>query len=369
MKKFAYLLAALVLVTACNRSTDKKAELEKLRAERDKISSQIKTLEAEIEAEGGSTAKLKQVATTTISTGVFKHYIEIQGKVDGDENIALSAKAAGFITSIPVQQGQQVRKGQLLATFDDQVMQQSLKELETALGFATDIYNKQKNLWDQKIGSEVQYLTAKNNKESLENKIKTLRDQMDLMRIKSPIDGTIEEIPIKVGQYIAPGITTFRVVNFSKIKVVADIAESFSPKVRPGDSVQIYFPDLQQEVSAKLSFASKFINPTNRTFQVECRLTPGKNEYRANMVAVLKILDYKASDAIIVPENLVQKTMSDYAVFVIREEGGKKIARKQVVKPGQTYNGLVEIKEGLKTGDVVISLGYQDLVDGQEVKL
>jgi membrane fusion protein (multidrug efflux system) len=367
MKKAILLLATLVLLFGCNRSTDKKAELDKLRAQRDKLNEQILKLESEIEAEGGSTLKLKQVAITPVEAKVFSHYIEIQGKVDGDDNIALSSKMAGFVTYIPVVQGQQVYKGQLLATFDDQVMQQSMQELETALTYATDLYNKQKNLWDQNIGSEVQYLAAKNGKEGLENKIKTLKEQLDMMKIKSPINGTVEEIPIKVGQYVAPGMTTFRVVNFTHIKVTAEIAEAYSPKVSSGDSVVIYFPDFDQEIKTKLSFTSKFINPTNRTFQVECRLTPGKNEFRANMIAIIKIQDYKADNAITLPVNIIQKSMDETFVFVIREEGGKKFAKKQKIEIGQSYNGLVEITSGLKTGDKFITTGYQELNDGQQV--
>ncbi len=368
MKKVIYLLSFMLVFVACNRPTDKKAELDKLRAERDKLSEQIKTLENEIAAEGGTTVKLKQVAVSPVEPTTFRSFVEIQGKVDGDENIALSSKMAGFITSIPVQQGEPVRKGQLLATFDDQVMQQSMKELESALAFATDIYTKQKNLWDQNIGSEVQFLTAKNNKESLENKIKTLKEQLAMMRIVSPIQGTIEEIPIKVGQYVAPGMTTFRVVNFTKVKVTAEIAEAYSPKVSPGDSVIIFFPDFNEEVKTKLNFTSKFINPTNRTFQVECRLNPGKLQFKANMIAVVKIQDYKAENAIVIQDNLIQKTMREQAVFVVKTEGGKNIARKQIVKIGQTYNGLVEITDGLKAGDKLITTGYQELLDGQEVK-
>lgn len=367
MKRSVYLLISLLFLFGCNTTSDKKAELEKLRIKRDKLNEQIKTLETELAGDSSNIASLKQVAISEVQPTVFRHFIEIQGKVDGDENIALSSKTPGFITSILVQQGQDVSKGQLLATFDDQVMQQTMKELESALNFATDIYNKQKNLWDQGIGSEVQYLTAKNNKESLENKIKTLKEQIDMMRVKSPIYGSIEEIPIKVGQYIAPGMTTFRVVNFSRIKVTADIAETYSPKVNSGDSVDIFFPDFNTEVKTKLSFTSKFINPTNRTFQIECRLNPGKIEYRANMIAMIKIIDYKAENAIAIPINLIQNSFNETYVFVAREEGGKKFARKQIVVIGQSYNGLAEITSGLNTTDKIITTGYQDLNDGQQI--
>lgn len=365
MKKYLLLLTLLTIVTACGGDTDKKALLDKLRSERDNLNEQIRALEKELLVDGVNTANIKEVAITTIEPSEFCHYIEIQGKVDGDENIALSPKMAGFVTNINVEQGDHVSKGQLLATLDNQVLMQTLSELESALAFATEIYDKQKNLWDQNIGSEVQYLTAKNNKESLENKIYTLKEQIDLTRIKSPINGTIEEISVKVGQTVAPGIAAFRIVNFSKIKVVADIAEVYSPKVKTGDSVEITFPDMGKMVRAKISFASKFINPTNRTFQVECRLNPGKQEFRANMIAILRILDYKAENAVVIPVNILKKSPGETYVFVAYEENGIKKARKQNVTVGYSYNGKLEITEGLNFGDKLISFGYQDLNDGQ----
>jgi membrane fusion protein, multidrug efflux system len=229
------------------------------------------------------------------------------------------------------------------------------------------MFIKQKNLWDQKVGSEVQYLTAKNNKESLENKLKTLREQMDMTKIKSPIDGTVEELPIKVGQYVAPGMTTFRIVNFSHIKVTGEMAEAYSSKVKRGDSVIIYFPDLSKEIKARLTFSSKYINTTNRTFLVECRFGPGDFEYRANMISVIRIMDYKSDSAVVIPVNVLQKSLSENYVYIVRDEGGKKTARKQKIIVGSSYNGLVEILSGLQEGDKVITTGYQDLNDGQQV--
>jgi RND family efflux transporter MFP subunit len=367
MKKAVLFLLMIALVAGCNNGTNKKAELEKLKAQRDKLNEQILKLENEMADEGNTSASSKNVAVTQVVLSEFRHYIEIQGKVDGDENIALSAKMAGFVTDIMVEQGQHVSKGQTIAVFDDQVLQQSMKELESALAFATDIYNKQKNLWDQNIGSEVQYLTAKNNKEGLENKIKTLKEQMDMTKIKSPIEGTVEELPIKVGQFVSPGMSACRIVNFSHIKVTGEIAEAYSAKVNKGDSVIIFFPDMNREVKSKLTFSSKFINTANRTFQIECRFDPGDIEYRANMIAVIRILDYKAAESFVVPINVLQKSLSENYVFVAREEGGKKVARKQTITAGMNYNGLVEITSGLKEGDKVITTGYQDLNDGQPI--
>ena len=246
---------------------------------------------------------------------------------------------------------------------------QTLEELKTQIDFASNIYNKQKSLWDQKIGSEVQYLTAKNNKESLENKLKTLQEQINMMKITSPIDGTIEEMPIKIGQSMAPGIPAFRVVNFSKVKIMAEVAEAYSAKVSKGDSVLVSFPDINLEIKDKISFASKYINPINRTFSIEIKFNSGKNPIRANMVTVIKIADYNSPNAIIIPVNLVQSDNTGSYVYVSETINGKLVAKKRMVKQGMNYNGIVEILDGLKVGDKIITTGYQDLEEGQTIKI
>lgn len=352
---------------SCNRNTDKKAELEKLKKEHDVISEKILELEKELASEGGDKRKEVNVAVTEVKPTVFKHYIEVQGKVDGDENVAVSARSAGVVISVNVQEGQKVSKGQLMAILDAQVLYASLADMESQLVFVTDIFNRQKNLWEQNIGSEIQYLTAKNNKESLENKIKTLKDQISMSRITSPIDGTVEEINIKIGQSVAPGLPAFRVVNFNKIKVVADVAEAYSPKIKTNDSVLIYFPDFNEEISSKLNFTSKYINAMNRTFMVESQIKSPKHEMRANMIAVLKINDYKAVDAVAIPVNLVQKALNDHFVYVAVEEKGKKFSMKRIVTLGRNYNGMVEIISGLKPGDLLITTGYQDLFENSPI--
>ncbi len=361
MKKILVILSILTAFTACTGKLDKKAELDKLVKERDKLTEKISTLEKELATETGGNKKIKNVAVSDVQPGVFKHYIEVQGKVDGDENVAVSARSAGVVLSVNVEVGQKVSKGDLLAILDAQVLYASLTDLENQSVFITDIYNRQKNLWDQKIGSEVQFLTAKNNKESLENKIKTLKDQIAMSRITSPINGTVEEISLKVGQSVAPGVPTFRVVNFSKIKVMADVAEAYSPKIKSNDSVLVYFPDFNEEIATRLNFTSKFISALNRTFSIEAQLKPMKQEVRANMIAVLKINDYKSANAFSVPANIVQKSMNESFVYIAVDEKGKKVAKKQNITLGMNYNGLQEVLTGLKAGDKIITTGYQDL--------
>ncbi|MCX6269871.1 MAG: efflux RND transporter periplasmic adaptor subunit [Bacteroidetes bacterium] len=368
MKKIAFIISLIILVWGCQKSTDKKEELARLMKEHDKISEQISKLQQEIAATDttlGSKMKVRDVAITAVVLQPFNHYIEIQGKVDGEENVVVNPRGQGVVISIKVVEGQSVKKGQVLAELDTEVQKKALVQLQDQLAFATNIYNKQKNLWDQKIGSEIQYLTAKNNKESLENQIKTTQEQLDMNRIVSPISGSVEEIPIKVGQMISPALVAFRVINFSKTKIVADLAEAYAPKVNSGDKVQIYFPDYQKEVGASLNFASRFINPINRTFQVEAKFDPGQLQMKANMIAVVKINDYHVAETVVVPVNALQKDVNGKYVFVALEQNGHKIAHKVPVTESVSYSGMIEIPSGLKVGDKVITLGYQDLNEGQ----
>jgi RND family efflux transporter MFP subunit len=371
MKKIVLILSIIIAVVAC-KNGDKKSQLDKLKSERDKLTEQINNLQLEIAKEKGDTNNLNiaVVGVAEVKMQEFNHFIEVQGKIDGEANVALAPKMAGIITKVFVKEGDVVKAGQILAQIDDAVLRQSMDELQTQLSFANNVYVKQKNLWDKKIGSEIQYLTAKNNKEGLENKMKTVKEQMEMSRIIAPINGSIEEVLVKVGQLAAPGVLpAFRLVNFSTVKVTADVAEAYSPKVKKGDRVYIRFPDFDDEIESSITFSSKYINPTNRTFTVESRLNPGKLEFRANMIAVVKINDYKNSNAVVLPVSVIQKGTKGEYVYIQNTDGKNMIAKKIEVKSGQNYNGMTEVIEGLKAGDKVIVTGYQNLEDGQIIKL
>ena len=365
MKIRNLLIIILAAMFACSRG--KQADLDQLKKQQVTLAEKIKKLETDSMFSDPPSANDPLVMVKEVQPTTFNHYIEVQGRLDGDENVGISPQGAGKLVSIEVTVGQHVRKGQLLAKIDDAVLQQQLKTMQTNLGFLTDVYNKQKRLWDQNIGSEVQYLSAKNNKESMEQQIATLKNQIDFMYITSPIDGNIEDISVKEGQVVSPGLPIIRVVNFDKLKVVADLSEAYSSKIRVGDKVKIYFPDLRQEVDASVSFSSRYINPVNRSFSVEARLDAPINGLKVNMVAVLRINDYTAPDAIVIPVNLVQSDRDQQVVFVAETNSPNK-ARRVVVTPGISYDGLIEIKDGLKPGDHLITIGYQGLEDGESIR-
>jgi membrane fusion protein, multidrug efflux system len=366
MKRSLILSGMLIFIFACS-SPDKKAKLESLRKQHDQIAGQIATLEKELNTTNSNPAA--NVSIQPLVSQPFEHFIEVQGRIDGNENIGVSPRTAGVVTKIIAHEGDFVRKGEILATLDAEVLKRNLTDLQNQLAFVTDLYEKQKSLWEQKIGSEVQFLTAKNNKESLENKIASLQDQISMTNITAPIDGTVEDIPIKVGQLATAGVPAFRVINFTKVKALADVGEAYSSKIRTGDPVRIFLPDFNTEIQQNVTFASKYINPTNRTFTVEVELPPSPSlVYRANMIAVIRIKDYSNPSTIAIAQNYIQSSKDDGTyVFVSRNENGQNIARKVYVKTGVTYNGLTEILTGLKEGDTLITAGYKDLYDGQLV--
>jgi RND family efflux transporter MFP subunit len=314
-------------------------------------------------------SKVTAVSVTEAKPVEFNHYLEVQGKVDGEDNIAVSAQMPGSITAVYVKEGDPVHKGQVMAQIDNSVMQQQIASTKQQLDFATSMYNKQKALWDKQIGSEVQYLTSKNTKENLEKAMATLNDQLEMTRIKSPINGSVEEVNLKVGQMASPGQPAVRVVNFSTVKVVAEIAEAYAPKVKPGNKVIVFFPDFNIEIPSQIRFTSKYINPINRTFQSEVRLGQSKVEYRANMMAIVKINDYRNSSAFTVPITLIRESQSGKFIYVAKEESGKLVARRLPVTVGSTYNGLAEITGGITTGDKIITTGFNSLIDGELIQV
>lgn len=370
MKKTISQSLVLLLLVSCTGSLlDKKEELAQLKKEHDRITAKIIRLEKELYPAGSVVAV--PVKVETIKKGLFEHYIEVQGRIDGNENIGVSPRnQGGVVTKILVREGDFVKKGQVLAELDAEVLKQQLKDLQSKLAFATDLYNRQKALWDQKIGSEVQFLSAKNNMESAQNGINTLTDQINMSVITAPIDGTVEDIPIKVGQMSSSASPTpaFRIINFSRAKAMADVGEAYSSKIKTGDDVKIFLPDIDQELDQKVTFASKYINPTNRTFLVEVDLPVKTITFRANMIAVLRIKDYANPSAIAIPRNYIQDSRDEgQFVFIATAENGKKVARKKTVIPFITFNGLTEVINGLEEGDQIITAGYKELYDGQPI--
>jgi RND family efflux transporter MFP subunit len=360
------LLAGTLFMASCGGG-EQKENLAELKTKQAELKTQLSEIAAKIaKLEGDSGKKFVLVEAAPVSPAIFKTYINAQGRVDAEESVSLSSEMPGTITKINVKPGDEVHKGQVLAETDARALQQSISDLETNSALVSQLYEKQKALWDQKIGTEVQFLQAKTQKESVEKKMATLQEQVRMTKIISPIDGTVDAVDIKLGQLTAPGMPAIRVINFSNLKVKADLAESYASKVHKGDEVIISFPDTRDSLSANVSYASRAINPMNRTFGVEV-LLDNKKEYHPNQLAIIKINDYRSSKPVVaVPLNYVQKDLKGQAYVLVAENN--KAARKNVTL-GKEYNGRVEITDGLSETDMLITSGYDGLNEGDAIKV
>ncbi len=362
-----------LIAGACASNNDKsnegkKTKLEALRKEISVLEAEAIALEKEINSAANPIGKGKLVECVSMKKAGFKSYILIEGNVDANESTIATPKIPGTILFIGVVPGQRVSAGQVLANLDNTTMKQSKIELQQKLNFLVTLFEKQKRLWEKGVGTEIQYLTALNQKEGLEKSLNTLNAQMDMYTIKAPISGTVESLDVKIGQAVAPGMPLFRVVNLSKIKIKADVSESYSQKIHTGDPVIVFLPDLNIDITTRIQFAAKYIDPLNRTFRIEASL-PNLENIKPNMIGKLKIIDYENKQALTVNTNCIQSTEAGSFVVVANKKNGQYVAKRHSVKLGRNSDGITEILEGLSEQDSVITTGYEDLIDDQIISV
>ncbi len=360
--KFLY-IALTVLVAACS-APDQKAELDKLKSERSALEEKIRLLEEDLaKTDTTKTEKLVEVIAIPLTTQIFKTYIEVQGRVDAEESVSLSTEIPGTISKVNVKIGEVVTKGQVLAETDIRPTLQQMAILQTSLSLTTELYERQKNLWDQKIGTEMQYLQAKALKEATELSLAATQEQVRMSKITSPINGTIDKVNIKIGQGVQPGMPAINVINFSNLKVKADVAESYTARVKTGNEVLVLFPDMKDSVRSKVQYASRGIDALSRTFNVEV-LLDNKKEYHPNMVAKLKINDYQSeTPQVVIPVKFIQKGTKES--YVLIAENG--VAVKKVITISREYSGMVEVLDGVKVGELLITDGYDLINEGDKI--
>ncbi len=367
---FASLLLLSIGVASCtgNDLDAKKAELEGLKSQLSEITTQIKALEAELIAADpafAAAAKKSLLITTVAATkGDFTHFVEVTGSVLSKKNVNISAETGGRILDIPAIEGMRMSKGQVLAKIDSESIQRSIEELENNLSLARTVFEKQDRLWNQKIGTEIQYLESKSRKEGLEKSLASLRTQMAKAAVRAPFNGTVETVRVRVGELVQPGSQMFQFVGESDLFIEADISESYIGVLAKGDSVEITFPSIKKTITTKVSATGSIINPNNRTFKVEVFL-PSLPEVKPNMISVLKIQDYKNKESVIVPSHLIlADTKGDYLFAV---ENG--VAKKKYVKRGYTSGDQTEIVEGLTGTEVLVDKGFREVGDNFSVNV
>lgn len=386
MKKIIYLATFSLLLISCsggNKEVNvdevvKSKDLNKIKSSREIVHKEYEKLVAELAkldkaiAELDPNKKNPLVKTITVKDTLFNHYIEIQGNVDTKENIVISPEYSGILTQLYVKAGQKVSKGQVLARIDDGGMSAQLAQAETQLALAKTTFERQKNLWDQKIGSEIQFLQAKTSLESQQKVVAQIKSQLNKTNVVAPFSGTIDEVITEKGKVVAPGMDLFRIVNLSNMYVTANVPENYIAQLKLGAIVNVYLNALGKSYQGKVRQIGNYINPNNRTFSIEISLPNPDNLLRPNQVAVLKIEDYKNPKALLLPENILQETADGskivYVVNKVESNNTAKVSQKKI-EIGYTSGSFVEVKSGLESGEMVVTDGAKSLKDGITVEI
>ena len=347
----------------------KKTELDKQSQE---ISEKIKLLIAEID----KLDTLKRVPLVTAIEAkqeVFNHYLELQGDVKTKQNVLIYPEMPGTLEKVYVTRGQNVSKGQVLATIDDGGIAQQVAQLEATTALAKTTFERQKSLWEQKIGSEIQFLQTKTNYEAQKNSLAQIKKQLGKSTILAPFSGVIDDVIKEQGTVVAPGMGSeiFRIVNLNNMYIETAVPEKYISNVTKGKNVEVFLPMLSKTVNTKVRETGNFINPANRTFMIEIEILNSDKSIKPNLTAKLKINDYTSLKAILIPQSIISENAEgqQYVYIITDLNGNKGIAKQTVVKTGKTQGDVIEILEGISEGDMLIQAGARSVKNGQEVKI
>lgn len=381
---FTLLIIALIFVSCGNDknlSIDDiiaSEDLEQLRAKKADLDAQQTELELQLKQ---ITAKIKEIdpqqkipliTTFSAEQKVFEHFVELQGNVHTKKNLLIYPEYSGILAYVYVEQGQKVTKGQTLAKIDDGGLSQQLSQLQIQADLAKTTFERQKRLWDQNIGSEIQYLQAKSTYEAQQKAVHQLQQQLSRTIVKAPFSGTIDDVITEQGSVVAPGQSQlFRIVNLDNMYIETDVPESYISNVTEGKTVEVEFPVLGTKLNAKVRQAGSFINPANRTFKVEVAI-PNVNEHiKPNLTAKLRINDYTNNEAILIPLSVISENAKgeQYVYTVEGKSDSLAIAQRAIIKTGKTQGDYIEVLSGLKSSDEIIKEGARSVKDGQQVKI
>lgn len=362
-------LLAITMFASCGgekENKDAKAQLADLKKQQKELQDKIATLEASAKGKDSNSVRKVAVMVTSMTPSVFTNYIDVQGKIDLDEVVNAIPETPGIIQSILVHQGQYVHKGQVVATLRAEQVDRGIAELDQQISFAKVIYDKQKRLWDQEIGTEIQLLQAKNNYDALLKKKQTTLTQKSSFNVLSPINGVVDAIDATVGQSysnpMAPPV--IKIINTGKLKVKADVPENYSSVVRTGSNCMVVFTDIHDSLVTKVNYVEKIINPVTRTYAAYIPL-PSNAKYQPNMSAQVKIATYQNARAFVLPFSLIQKTDNGNFVYIADAQNKAKLVPVQL---GNSYQSKVEILSGLTLGEKIITTGYEELNEGDELQ-
>lgn len=386
MKKLILLFGLSLFLVSCGGDEETKSieqvieseDLSQIKAKKSELSDQQAKIAGQIDELDEAIKKLDKnrrmdlVSIYKVTDTLFKHYAEVQGNVATDENIIIYPEFSGILTEVLVNEGQKVSKGQVLARIDDGGLRNELAQLEAQAKLAKTTYERQKRLWEQNIGSEMQYLEAETNYEALQSSVNSLKSRLGKTVVRAPFSGVVDEVISEQGEVVNPGQNQlFRLISLDKMYVEADVPENYLNTVSKGTDVKVSIGSVGREFEGKISQVGNNINPNNRTFRIEVAVPNEKDLIKPNQIATIKLNDYTSENAIVIPESSIQKNaMGENIVYVLEQENDKDFgtAKKVVVETGLVYNDSIEIKQGLTSGQILITDGAKNIRDGQEVK-
>ena len=385
MKKLITLIVLSVLVISCGDNDTKTVEgiiesgdlvalqkkKDELTTQQQQINDQLKQLDEKIN-ELNPEKNVPLITAFTASDTVFNHYVELQGSVETKQNLVITPEMGGILQRVYVKEGDKVSKGQLLAKVDDGGMSQQLAQMQVQADLAKTTFERQKRLWDQKIGSEIQYLQAKSNYEAQQEAINSMKQQLGKSSIRAPFSGTIDDVITEQGSVVSPGQTPIvRLVNLSDMYIQTDVPETYITNVKTGKDVEVMFPVLNKTMDAKIRQTGDFINPENRTFKVEIAVPNADKTIKPNLTARLKINDYTNEKAILIPQSIISENAEgeQYIYVLDSKEGQKAVAKRVIIETGISQGDVIEVLSGVKDGDQIIDEGARSVKDGQTVKI
>lgn len=386
MKKLVYILTVTILVAACGSNGETsvadlvaQGDLETLRAKKTEISEKqraieedLKVLDSVIAMKSGE-ERLPLVTTLSARGEKFDHFLELQGDVKTKQNVLIYPEMPGILQRVYVKEGQRVSKGQLLASIDDGGMGSQVSQLKTQAALAKTTYERQKRLWEQKIGSEIQFLQAKSNYEATENAVKQAQSQLGKSTIRAPFSGIIDDVIKDQGTVVSPGpgSEVFRIVNLSDMYITVDVPENYLGGIQIGKEAKVYFPVLGDTVVSEIRQTGNFINPSNRAFSVEIPVPNKKGNIKPNLSARVSLNDYSSENAILVPQGIISENADgeQYVYVAVEPDGNKAVAKRRIIKTGKTQGSLVEALSGINDGDLLIKEGARTVKEGQNVQI
>lgn len=376
MKKLITLLSVTIFIVACGSDAETNADIATLQHKKDSLKSvytevanQIAQIDEQLKSLD-TTIQLPLVTTKKVTIKPFSHFVEIQGTVETGGNALVYPEANGTIISISAKEGMKVNKGDVILKIDAGMLQSTLKEVETQSELANQIYEKQERLWNDKIGSEIDYLQAKTNKEALDQKLKTLREQLEMYTVKAPFSGVIDEISPKIGEAANPMAPVARVINYDDTYIKADVSEDYITSIKEGTKAKIYFSSLNKEYDAEIDRAGDFINPGNRTFKIHISLNDVKENLKPNLLADIRVQDFHQDTAVVIPSSIIQQDRNgnDY-VYLLDKSENKTTVKKTILKTGLSYKNETIVLSGLNGNENYIDKGSRSVQTGDEVEV